>query len=148
MGNIDGDVIPKKILEILEMALPRDVPMTQEEKDLLRLHLKEKGIVADKVTKKTQRKANAYEKQQNLIKRKEVGKIMKENKEKEVKAVDVEKAGFVKAVVEAMENIACAVAVDKATVFIRGQEADFEVKVVMKKDRLAVFDDAEGETAE
>lgn len=137
------NIIPKKILEILEMALPRDAPMTQEEKDLLRLHLKEKGIVADKVTKKTQKKANAYEKQQNLIRRKEVGRIMKENKEKEVKAVDVEKALFVKAVVEAMEKVASAVAVDKATVFVRGREADFEVKVVMKKDKLAVFDEVE-----
>ena len=133
--------IPQKILDILESVFPRNIPMTQDEKDLLKMHLKEKGLVADKVTKATQRKARQYDKMENMKKRKEVGKKMaKEAKEKEVKAVDVEKSIFVKAVVEALEAVAVGgVAVDKSMVFVRGKEADFEVRVVTKKER---FEDA------
>lgn len=129
--------IPQKILDILESVFPRNIPMTKEEQDLLKMHLKEKGLVADKITKTAQRKAKQYDKMENMKKRKEVGKKMaKETKEKEVKAVDVEKSILVKAVVEALEAVAVGgVAVDKSMVFVRGKEADFEVKVVTKKER-------------
>ena len=40
--------IPQKILDILEAVFPRNIPMTKEEQDLLKMHLKEKGLVADK----------------------------------------------------------------------------------------------------
>ena len=129
--------IPQKILDILEAVFPRNIPMTKEEQDLLKMHLKEKGLVADKITKTAQRKAKQYDKMENMKKRKEVGKKMaKEAKEKEVKAVDVEKSILVKAVVEALEAVAVGgVAVDKSMVFVRGKEADFEVRVVTKKER-------------
>lgn len=129
--------IPQKILNILESVFPRNIPMTQEEQDLLKIHLKEKGLVADKITKTAQRKAKQYDKMENMKKRKEVGKKMaKEVKEKEVKAVDVEKSILVKAVVEALEATAVGgVAVDKSMVFVRGNEADFEVRIVTKKER-------------
>ena len=137
--------IPQKILDILETVFPRNIPMAQDEKDLLKMHLKEKGLVADKVTKATQRKARQYDKMENMKKRKEVGKKMaKEIKEKEVKAVDVEKNILVKAVVDALEGVAAGgVAVDKSMVFVRGKEADFEVRVVTKKERYedALFKD-------
>ena len=133
--------IPQKILDILEAVFPRNIPMTKEEQDLLKIHLKEKGLVADKITKAAQKKAKQYDKMENMKKRKEVGKKMaKEAKEKEVKAVDVEKSILVKAVVEALEAVAVGgVAVDKSMVFVRGKEADFEVRVVTKKER---FEDA------
>ena len=129
--------IPQKILDILESVFPRNIPMTKEEQDLLKMHLKEKGLVADKITKTAQRKAKQYDKMENMKKRKEVGKKMaKEAKEKEVKAVDVEKNALVKAVVDALEGVAAGgVAVDKSMVFVRGKEADFEVRVVTKKER-------------
>lgn len=129
--------IPQKILDILESVFPRNIPMTQEEQDLLKIHLKEKGLVADKITKTAQRKAKQYDKMENMKKRKEVGKKMaKEVKEKEVKAVDVEKSILIKAVVDALEATAVGgVAVDKSMVFVRGNEADFEVRVVTKKER-------------
>lgn len=129
--------IPQKILDILEAVFPRNIPMTKEEQDLLKMHLKEKGLVADKITKAAQKKAKQYDKIENMKKRKEVGKKMaKEVKEKEVKAVDVEKSILVKAVVDALEGVAAGgVAVDKSMVFVRGKEADFEVRVVTKKER-------------
>ena len=111
--------------------------MTAEEKnDMLRI-LKEKGLVADTISAKAKQQSKIYEKKERSKMAKDV------NKEKEVKAVDVEKANLVKEVVFALEKMdgLGGVAFEKATVFVRGQEADFEIKVVQKKDRLDVFGD-------
>ena len=37
--------IPQKILDILETVFPRNIPMAQDEKDLLKMHLKEKEVM-------------------------------------------------------------------------------------------------------